>query len=318
MTMLVPHRPRVREADEWEEQDRDDRPDRPSADDEAVLVAGPPSVEDGVISDARRRRRRRRRRTGYTIALAASAVAVALGAATLFGGGGSDPIRVAAGPAGSAWFSGTEREAGVVARWSRIHMGWVYVYEDGRLLWHPDRIPGIVEQHLSPQGLELVRSGELTPFSFLIDWGSVPAGAWSDRMPVEYLPTHYAMCRLGDGGDAEPFVDVGDLVPRLPATLQPILAGTERRFTDRNAGMSFVPDPSAMASARGTECFVVTRATATAVWATARPIDGVGATAGEVPQSEPALGVLTTTDGAEVEMAIHPVLPHGGWIAWGG
>lgn len=317
MTTLAPHRPPVREADEWEEQDRDDRPDRSSPDDTAVPVDGPQSVEDGVISDARRRGSRRRRRTGYTIAVAASAVAVALGASTLFGGG-SDPIGDAAGPVGSAWFSGTELEPGVVARWSRIHMGWVYVYEDGRLLWHPDRIPGIVEQHLSPRGLELVRSGELTPFSFLIDWGSVPAGAWSHRMPGEYMPTHYAMCRLGDGGDTQPFIDVGDLVPRLPATLQPTLAGTERRFTDRSAGMTFVPDPSAAASARGTECFVVTHAAATVVWATARPIDGVGATAGAVPQSEPALGVLTTTDGAEVEMAIHPVLPHGGWIAWGG
>lgn len=323
MTILAPHRPSGREADEWDERYRDDRIDRSRVDAVAnPLVVGPPIVEDGVIFEAQRRARRRR--TTYLIG--ASALAIAAGAFAMFAGSSIVPDQGSEHGGESSGFSAPVDEAEIVAEWSKLHVGWVYVYDDGRVVWWPDPavrgagMQGILVQRLTPNGLELVRAGVIAPRTLLVDRDDVPLDAWSDPTPDEYLPSKYALCTITVTDNVATIYDVGAIRDRLPLYLQTLLRGTERTITNYDNGAE--PESGARAGAgryretmpgRGVDCFVLSPEQALAVWAQGDPRDQA-----MMLPDDTSYATLTASDGAELKVVFSPILPDGGWVQFGG
>jgi hypothetical protein len=325
MTIFAPHRPSGREADEWDEHYRDDRIDRSRVDAVAnQLVVGPPTVEDGVIFEAQRRARRRR--TAYLIA--ASALAILAGAFAMFAGSTMVANQGSEQGGESSGFSAPVDEAEIVAEWSKLHVGWVYVYDDGRVVSYPDShaslregtepLQGIVVQRLTPNGLELVRAGVIEPRTLLVDRDDVPIDAWSDPTPDEYLPSKYALCH-NEGTDRVGVIgDVSAIRDRLPLDLQTLLRGTERTVTHYDNGAEAEAGERAGAyretmPGRGVDCFVLSPEQARAVWAQGDPRDQA-----MMLLDDTSYATLTASDGAELKVVFGPVLPDGGWVQFGG
>lgn len=286
------------------------------------LVVGPPIVEDGVIFEAQRRARRRR--TAYLIA--ASAFAISAGAFAMFAGSSMVPNQGSEQGGESSGFSAPVDEADIVAGWSKIHVGWVYVYDDRRVVWYPDShaslregtepLQGILVQRLTPNGLELVRAGVIEPRTLLVDRDDVPMEVWSDPTPDEYLPSKYALCPTTETGDVSGAIgDVGAIRDRLPLDLQTLLRGTERTFTQygngagvRGAGGYYGTGPGP-----GVDCFVLSPEQARAVWAQGDPRDQA-----MMLLDDTSYATLTASDGGELEVVFGPILPDGGWVQSGG
>jgi len=136
----------------------------------------------------------------------------------------------------------------VIARFKRPlgPFGWVFVYADGRVL--SVEVPGgthFVERRLSPEGVELVRSGAVEPRRFLRPAGpSLPAGAWADPDARPYVSSRYAVCYAAVralqppappdvAGELVGYVDPSRVVSLLPAQAQDLLRGKERDRGDR-------------------------------------------------------------------------------------
>jgi hypothetical protein len=268
-----------------------------------------PPVEDGVIREAGIRRRRRRAR--YAVGVAVCAVALAAGAYAMSGGPGSTSQQGDSDGIGSAAGVATFGDGEILAQWSKLHAGWVYVYTDGRVLSYPDRQAvaghpngGILERRLSTDGLAMVRAGEVELHAFLPKSDTLPNRAWSDRTPSNYQPSKYALCHA-PAGERPPRQGLGDLNPirgLVAGTLQPLLAGTERTFADPAVG----PWPAV-------DCFVLDTHEAEMVWAESLPRDDPAMYASDANYT-----TLTTTDGAEFDVVLLPILPHGGFVQWGG
>jgi hypothetical protein len=121
--------------------------------------------------------------------------------------------------------------------------GSVFVYADGRVI--TSRAGRIVEQRLTPEGIDLVRSGAVEPRRFLRPAGpSLPAGAWADPDARSYVPSRYAVCYAAIralhppappdvAGEMIGYVDPSRVVSLLPAQAQDLLRGKER---DRGDG----------------------------------------------------------------------------------
>jgi hypothetical protein len=122
----------------------------------------------------------------------------------------------------------------VIARFKRPigPFGWVFVYADGRVL--SVEVPGsthFVERRLSPEGVELVRSGAVEPRRFLRPAGpSLPAGAWADPDARPFVSSRYAVCyaAVNVAGEFLRYVDPSRVVSLLPAQAQDLLRGKER------------------------------------------------------------------------------------------
>jgi hypothetical protein len=73
---------------------------------------------------------------------------------------------------------------------------WRYaqVYEDGRVIWLTETTSGWLERRLTPHGVELVRSGALTPSAFLGPQNEVPESAWAEAEAKAYVPSRYVLC----------------------------------------------------------------------------------------------------------------------------
>ena len=189
----------------------------------------PPVIEDGVIADARRRARRRR--AGYGIAAAVSALVLGAGAIMMLGGP-PDARRTTVDPqhGGAALPAPPADEAAVVAEWVQFHAGWAYVYDDGRVLWRTDG-GRITQQRLSPEGLDLVREGEIDPASFVGGHASIPAYAWAEPVPIEYRPSNYAICAVDNSwGSGEVLLPADQVEGRLPVAVRTQVAGTAGSF----------------------------------------------------------------------------------------
>jgi hypothetical protein len=117
------------------------------------------------------------------------------------------------------------KEVELVAEEHVIHVGRVTVFADGRVISWSEGLPGSPatmgyrEQLLTPEGVELVRSGALDPV-VLLDAGPkpfaspVPARAWEDSTLRLYTPYRYAIC-LED-------------VALFPAAAKDVLRGKQR------------------------------------------------------------------------------------------
>jgi hypothetical protein len=107
-------------------------------------------------------------------------------------------------PEGTAPSSPVEGE--LVAHYdARLGPSFAFVYADGRVIsggWIGDSNGTTREQRLTPEGVELVRSGAVEPERFALSSNPVPAGAWENPEFKPYVPSRYAVCywmeRSGD------------------------------------------------------------------------------------------------------------------------
>jgi hypothetical protein len=149
---------------------------------------------------------------------------------------GSDDYGYRIPPAGKAVSTPVEGE--LIAKTNYPYPTYVRVYADGRVLtWHlgesppcwlscPGGVP-FVERRLSPEGVELVRSGTVRPK----DWYLVPKSAWEDREGRPYVPARYEACFWRT--DSPPDVDVEALLDLLPPSAQALLSGSDLALNPR-------------------------------------------------------------------------------------
>jgi hypothetical protein len=93
--------------------------------------------------------------------------------------------------------------------------------------WWPDN-GRVYEQRLTPEGVDLVRSGALEPSAFLgsASQAELPASIWADPEVRLYAPPRYAVCfSLSDGEHHQREVDPSQVVDLLPAPAQALLRG---------------------------------------------------------------------------------------------
>jgi hypothetical protein len=178
---------------------------------------------------------------------------------------------------------------------------FLIVYADGRVLsWNDLRSPGaagpgggdyVLERRLTPEGVDLVRSG--------VDPDDLPNGAWTDATAKPYAPPRYSVCfwanEVGDPS-AMPQLAAVDL---LPAPAKALLGGSD-------------PDPLHPG------CLVVTTKDARAFYdilsgeglEAASDLGGItpGATVGAwlLPDAEPMIG-------QQVGIYLRPLWPDGDW-----
>jgi hypothetical protein len=182
-------------------------------------------------------------------------------------------------------------------------VGWVYVFEDGRVISSYDRPmkpPGIAEQRLMPQGVELVRSGVIQARDFVCFEGvpypslphgcdgplhEIPPSAWEDSTLRPYVPYRYAIC------GAKP-------LGMLPVPAQDLLRGKEAMFDDAE-------------TRQGTECFDVTIEEA-------RTLDVILADAGFLIRANERWGPDSSDPEHVTEVGFEPILPHGTFGSDGG
>jgi len=278
----------------------------------------------------------RRRRTGYLIAAVAAVVAYT-GAATLAiaGASGARPPAPAAAAEQEAGPSSTD-DASIVAAWSRLRVGWIYVYGDGRVVLRHDNGRlltsegsvsfGVIQRRLSPLGLQLVRSGAVSFAAVLGQPDDVESGFWSPTAPALYQPSSYALCLVNTAPNPprdQLLGDAPDIIDRLSGAARDVLrGGVVRSFTDDFLdedgnfagldGFHSTPGP-------GVECIVLDKAGMLELWAQTRlPLSGDD-DRGILRLSDATFGVLTDVDGVtEYLVAAIPILPHGGWVVWAG
>jgi hypothetical protein len=116
----------------------------------------------------------------------------------------------------------TPKEGKLVAHALIYGPSYVFVYADGRVIsgggFREDFDGTAREQRLTPEGVELVRSGAVEPKRFLLSSNPVPAGAWEVAKIKPYVPSRYAVCYWKERG--------GDYVsPSTLPTTSPILRG---------------------------------------------------------------------------------------------
>ncbi len=80
-------------------------------------------------------------------------------------------------------------DGGVGPSWWSVH-----VYADGRVIWwwSGRTAPGWLERRLTPEGVELLRSGAVGLGS-PPEW-ALPASAWADAEAKPYIPSRYVVC----------------------------------------------------------------------------------------------------------------------------
>jgi hypothetical protein len=189
----------------------------------------------------------------------------------------------------------------VLARSAEIHVGWVFVYSDGRVLIYPDMDP-VLERHLTDEGVELVRNGSVDPADFLGRGRPVThPGIWVETEFSVYQPSRIAVCywMMGELADATRVVEL------MPAPAQDILEGRERAYDLKE---------SPIADLSSVECSELTPSERPAL---DEALDQIG-------RRDEGGGwiVVSKTDGSrdpiEIGVFTVPILPHGTWMAWGG
>lgn len=223
-----------------------------------------------------------------------------------------------------------------MAAWSRLDVGWIYVYGDGRVVMRHDSgrlitpegdvYYGIIERHLSPVGMQLVRSGAVDFGDILGDRDALEPGFWSPSGQALYRPSSYALCHVNTAPRPpldELLLDVPEIIERLSGTARDVLRDSVvRSFTDDffEADGDFAGlDGYHSAPGRGVECVVMDLEHMLRLWAQTRlPLSGPD-DRGVLRLSDATFGVLTSTDGEEEYLlSAIPILPHGGWVVWAG
>jgi hypothetical protein len=116
----------------------------------------------------------------------------------------------------------TPEEGELVAQFDQGPFGdnFVFVYADGRVIsWvHPDAgtrhfgpNPGAAfsERRLTPEGVELLRSGAVKAEDLLFSSDAIPADAWEDPEIKPFVPSRYVVHHSLESGSADYDVDEG-------------------------------------------------------------------------------------------------------------
>jgi hypothetical protein len=169
----------------------------------------------------------------------------------------------------------------------------VYVYADGRVIsWlihsaPPDRIN---ERRLTPEGVELVRSGAIQAEDLLYA-EDLPAHLWEDPELKPYVPSRYSVCYGREG--SEP-ADPSTLLRFFPAPARAILLRAETSHAART--------PPGCNGGEG-RSFVVTTDEARAL------LEILGAMSWEAPT--PGMVRIEDSEGVGIYWAIVMMLPDG-------
>jgi hypothetical protein len=191
----------------------------------------------------------------------------------------------------------TPQTGDLIADYAKLHEGWVAVYADGRVLWF-DYSNTINEQRLTPEGIDLVLSGDVEPQRFLeqrvLHWTDLdlPREAWADPTIKPYVASRYAVCFYQESGESNPgTINEGYEYPAtvlrfFPAPAQAILRGKDHAYG--HSGEVLSPGPI--------ECSELTTDEA-------RDLDAI-------------LGNVRVEDseGDEIYLEMHAILPHGEWV----
>ena len=288
-------------------------------------------LRSGAVSE------RRQWRIGYVLAAATAAVVFGLISTTaIVAASGTVGQAPAAAAEGAAADGRAADDANIIAAWSRVRVGWIYVYGDGRVVLRHDNGRlltsegsvsfGVIQRRLSPFGLQLVRTGTVNFAAVLGQPDDVESGFWSPAAPALYQPSSYALCLVNTAPNPprdQLLLDMPEIIDRVGGPAAEVLRdGVVRSFTDDFldehgdfAGM----DGFHSAPGRGVECIVLDKAGMLALWAQTRlPLSGPD-DRGVLRLSDATFGVLTDIDGAaEYLVAAIPILPHGGWVVWAG
>jgi hypothetical protein len=191
----------------------------------------------------------------------------------------------------------TPAEGQLISQFAEFHVGFVFVYADGRVIWHPDLAEGPFERRLTPEGVELVRSGAIQAEDLLPPWvlHRVPASAWADAKIKLYAPPRYAIC-----------LDPDRSVDLLPAPAQALLRGKEHTYDGAGPILGGGDPP--------TECLEVTTEEA-------RAIDQILSDAGIERHTSADSGDVSFVlqhGGERIRISFNPLYPDGLWHYMGG
>ncbi|HEX5014196.1 MAG TPA: hypothetical protein VFV72_08560 [Candidatus Limnocylindrales bacterium] len=108
------------------------------------------------------------------------------------------------------------------------------VYADGRIIWSGDSDTGWVEQRLSPEGVDLVRSGAASlDGQYVAPLATLPDSAWLDRTVRAYVPARFSACYwFLDDYDADP----ADALDAFPENAKELFANALRTYYIRSDG----------------------------------------------------------------------------------
>lgn len=203
----------------------------------------------------------------------------------------------------------------VIAQHARIHMGYIYIYEDGQVVLYEDGSGRLLERRLTQQGVDLVRSGAVDSRPWLT---GLPERAWVDPEYRPYAPSRYAICYRGAG---EP-IDASRAISGLPASAQVLLRGKERTYDKTDAGLGGWP-PVACSEVTVEQAFVLVDLLADAGFETGSNgpepnFLAAGSDGGLMWPASPATATEAEVQDASVSLTFQPILPHGTWVVWGG
>ena len=254
-----------------------------------VNEAGADDPSEALIKEAKQRARRRRWTYGGTVVVVAIA---AVAAFTIPGSPSSHhaarPVPAPPAPTVAPLVPGPDAASTILASWGKFHVGYAFVYADGRVIWQPDggvfldadgRVTGPgagccspgdrgprpeyvpVERRLSARGVELVRTGKLDPKRFLvtrdvdregrisIQFGTIERkGLWAEPTARVYEPSKFAICPSSTDGTLFGFT--------VPAPAWALLDGKLRTYDPSIGTASWSPSIETAPM----DCFEVTAA----------------------------------------------------------
>ena len=205
-----------------------------------------------------------------------------------------------------------------IASYAKTHEGYVFVYEDGRVILFPEAAASLssgvpaglnYERRLTQRGIELVLSGTVPASAFLLD-PQLPSAAWADAEFRPDEPSRWAICVMSDGV----LQDARRAIGLLPSSAQSILRGKEqvnRALRPLGPGCSEVTrdDAGRLAERLGEAGFVPNRN---------RPASdflGAGSWGGDMSEADE---VDVPSEKRVLDVWFLPVFPHDAWVLWGG
>jgi hypothetical protein len=331
---------------------------------EPLPVAEPAGDDPGeaLIKEAKQRARRRRLLYGAVAVVVAIAAVAAFTIPTSSTPPPNDATpHVPAPPAvplGAPLVQGPDASSTLLTSWGQIHVGYAFVYADGRVIWYPDigarvdpdtqvtgaqrrrRADGVpapdgefryevIERRLSPHGLELVRAGELTPRQFLNSYPDPHRREelWAEPTARLYEASTYAICHTP--------ANLAPASAQLPASAQALLSG-KQRTVDPKIGWSASSEPMSgylqmfaeLELAFPSDCFEVTAAEASTLY---QILDANGLISHDGSPTTPSAGTPPSawfggSRFAEIrggqysvpQISSEPIYPHGQPVRWGG
>ena len=290
-------------------------PRRPDSHD-AEFTVEPDRSGEALIEEAKQHARLRRRRVAVTAIVASLAIAGAVTAALVAGGTGSSSSRPSSQVGAEVPVAGTTavEHVDAVASWAKIHTGWVMIFSDGRVLVSHDTGP-VRERWLSPAGLDLVQSGQVTALD--VRSNTFDSASWAVARYTEYVAAEYAACpRHGEPQPNGTWISASTALVRLPHAVRAVVRGTQRTIFGFEFD-TFLPSGMVTPPAdwrRGTACFALSPGQASAI-ALVSDERSAGIVA---PVGEWSTLTFTPDGGEPIEVVLIPMLPDGRVLFWGG